>query len=137
MAFVKKRIILYYAPNVVDEPIVYKLVTEYKMVPNIIRANISPEKEGSLVIELSGEHDDFEKSLDYLRCLGIRITPFGERVLWDEQICTQCGACTGVCPSGALSMLRPQMKIAFDAEKCVVCDMCLPACPVKAVRLDF
>ncbi|MEG1997625.1 MAG: 4Fe-4S binding protein, partial [Clostridiales bacterium] len=51
--------------------------------------------------------------------------------------CTQCGACTALCPTHALYVERPSMAVKFDGEKCIVCQICLQACPVKAVRLDI
>ena len=49
--------------------------------------------------------------------------------------CTDCGACTAVCPTGALAVQRPEMKVIFDQEKCSVCELCVPACPPRAMEI--
>ncbi len=137
MAHIHKKIIIQYTSDTVDEPVIYNLVHSYNLMPNIVKASVNPEKEGYIVIDLSGQEEDYLKGLDYVRGRGMTVKPFAEKVVWDEGCCTQCGACTGVCPSGALAMRRPEMLVEFHSDQCVVCNMCIAACPVKAVRLDF
>ena len=45
-------------------------------------------------------------------------------------ICSDCGSCVAVCPSGALS--RAGRKVTHDASVCIACDSCLAACPTRA-----
>jgi pyruvate formate lyase activating enzyme len=45
-------------------------------------------------------------------------------------VCSDCGACVAVCPSGALS--RTGRKVAHDPAVCIACDSCLAACPTRA-----
>jgi len=51
-----------------------------------------------------------------------------------DRKCTHCGACTAVCPTGALHIVRPEMRVAFDQKKCSVCELCVPACPPRAME---
>ena len=51
----------------------------------------------------------------------------------NEKKCTHCGSCTAVCPTGALSVNRPEMDVIFDHHKCSVCELCVPACPTRAM----
>ncbi|MDO4581361.1 MAG: 4Fe-4S binding protein [Bacillota bacterium] len=134
---VTKNVILRFSPDVVDRPIVYELVTEYHLIPNIIKASVNPEREGYIVLGLTGTEDNFERGVFYMQGLGMEVQLLADRVSWDDNICTQCGACTAVCPAGALSLRRPEMELHFDSEKCIVCHMCIEACPVSAVHLDF
>lgn len=136
-SIVTKNVILRYAPEVVEEPIVYNLVKNFDLIPNIIKASVNPEKRGYLLLSLTGREEDYAAALTYLQQPGMEVQSLVDKVSWDQEVCTQCGACTAVCPSGALSIQRPQMTVGFDGEKCVVCHMCIEACPVKAVRLDF
>ncbi|MEG1500394.1 MAG: NIL domain-containing protein [Clostridiales bacterium] len=137
MVDIMKKVILNYSSETVEEPIVYILTKEYNLIPNIVKANVNPEKEGYMVLELTGQEENYQKAIEYLRSRGMSVKPFAERVVWDEKNCTQCGACTGVCPSGALTLKRPEMTIVFNSEKCVICNMCIQACPINAVRQDF
>ncbi|MBP5786873.1 MAG: 4Fe-4S binding protein, partial [Kiritimatiellae bacterium] len=52
----------------------------------------------------------------------------------DRDLCVGCGACTGVCPFGALSLGGDGKAEASEA--CTACGTCVEACPVKAIRLD-
>ncbi len=131
------RLILHYPSDVVNEPILYRLVKDYDLVPNIIKASVNPDQEGYIALELQGDEDRYEAALDFLRGRNIAISPFSEGVFWDSTRCTHCGACTGVCKTGALTLSRPDMTILFQSEKCVACTLCITACPVGAVRLDF
>ena len=56
---VSKRIVLKFPPNLIDQPIVYKLVKEYDLVFNILRARVTPKEEGELVIELQGKKQNY------------------------------------------------------------------------------
>lgn len=45
-------------------------------------------------------------------------------------VCSDCGACVAVCPSGALT--KTGRKVVHDPGLCVACDSCLAACPTRA-----
>ena len=42
-------------------------------------------------------------------------------------LCRDCGACVGICPTGALRMEAG--KVLWDAAKCCGCDACIKNCP--------
>ena len=104
---------------------------------NIIRADINPRKEGRAVIELSGEKEDFQEGLEFLQSRGVKVFPLEQEIVWVEERCTQCGACTVICPSGALVMERPEMKVKFLNDRCVACEYCIKACPSRAMEVRF
>ena len=58
-----------------------------------------------------------------------------QEVQRDKIKCTHCGACTAVCPTGALSIQRPRMTVRFNQKKCSVCELCVPACPTRAMEV--
>jgi ferredoxin len=134
---INKKIILHYSDQTVGEPIVYLLVKEYDLIPNIIKASINPDQEGHMLLGLTGTEENYQAALVRLQELNINVQCLADKVYWDKHKCTQCGACTAVCPSQALSLQRPQMTIDFCGDKCVVCHMCIEACPVNAVTMDF
>lgn len=51
----------------VKEPFIYRMVTEYRLQPNILEANLSPDKNGAMVVELSGKPQDIESGILFLR----------------------------------------------------------------------
>jgi ABC-type methionine transport system ATPase subunit len=57
----------------VKEPFLYRMVTEYNLQPNILEANLSPERRGTLLIELKGKPQDVEKGILFLREADIEV----------------------------------------------------------------
>ncbi len=50
----------------------------------------------------------------------------------DKELCIGCGACTGVCPVGAIN-LQDDGKAECDPEICIDCGACVATCPVSAI----
>ena len=50
----------------------------------------------------------------------------------DELLCTSCGSCANVCPTGAIDENRP---VYTDPEKCIKCCACVKNCPEGARSL--
>lgn len=133
----KKRLSLKFSPEIVDKPITYQLLKNYKIVFNIIQARISPEEEGHLIIDFKSlEEDDINKVIDYLQSEGVEVKILEKSIIYNEERCINCGACTGVCKSGALSMDSGTYKLIVDNDKCLFCEMCLSACFVQALSLE-
>lgn len=131
---VKQKLVLRFPSTLVEQPIIYYLVKDYDLMVNILRADINPKKEGRLVLELSGGEESFRRALDWLRERGLQIMNLKQQITWREERCTHCGACSVICPSEALVLERPAMKVRFVEEKCVVCELCLSACPARAME---
>jgi len=130
-----QKIILHFDANISDEPVIYHLCRDYDLAFNIIKANVNPQKQGTLILELSGER--YEEGLNYLRKLGIMVQPLAEKVKRKEKLCTNCGACTDACPTGALYLERPSMEVRFCSDKCILCQLCVKICPVNAMEVSF
>lgn len=130
-----KRLVLSFPPHMIDQPITYQLVKKYDLMVNILRARITPNEEGRLVTEISGKKKNLDEGLAFLDDLGVRVEPLAHDILWHEDRCIECTACTSICPTGALSVKRPEMRVTFKHEKCIACELCLPACPYKALEI--
>ncbi|MEN6615756.1 MAG: NIL domain-containing protein [Syntrophorhabdus sp.] len=134
----KKRIILRFKKDTIDKPIVYRLVKDFNLIFNILRANISPKAESLMVMELEGTEGNFNKGIDYLKSLNIETEPIERDVNRDETKCVHCGVCTSVCAPEALYIKdRQSMTIEFDYNRCVACELCVKVCPVKAMNVSF
>jgi ferredoxin len=120
-----------------DKPIIYYLVTRFDVEFNILKADILPQREGIMIIELKGTQENVKESLAYLQDLGVKVERLAGKVRRDESRCFQCGACTGICPVGALSIRRPDMAVIFVPEKCTGCGLCVTGCPVRAMEVSF
>lgn len=126
-----------YPKDISDKPIIYRLIKEYDVEVNILRADILPQREGILIIEMAGTASNISDGLDYLKTLGVLIERLATRIHRDDQRCFQCGACTGVCPVGALYIRREDMAVLFDADKCTGCSQCVLICPVRAMEMSL
>ena len=65
-----------------------------------------------------------------------RVTSHAAVAAVDEQLCTGCGNCVGVCPFGAISMHKRDGRLDFsrvDPLLCAGCGNCVVTCPVKAI----
>ena len=134
----KKRIILRFKRDTIDKPIVYRLVKDYNLVFNILRANISPKAESIMVMEIEGTEGNFKKGMKYLKGLDIDTESMEQDINRDEAKCVHCGVCTSVCAPGALYINdRKSMKVEFDYNRCIACELCVKVCPVKAMNVSF
>ena len=131
------RIVLHFPRRLIDQPIVYKLVKEYNLSFNIIKAQVTPSEESVMVMELIGDPRDYDKGIKYLTDAGVQIQSLSQDVVRNETRCTHCGACVTVCPTGAFTVEPKSYRIDFDQSKCVVCEMCVKACPPRAMELYF
>jgi ferredoxin len=120
-----------------DLPIIYQLVKRFDIEFNILKADILPQREGIMIIELKGLRENVQDGLAFLKTLDVKVERLAGKVYRDETRCFQCGACTGICPVGALSLDRPSMAVVFDPEKCTGCSLCVTACPVRAMTVSF
>lgn len=134
----KQKIVIYFPENLVEEPILHKLIKEYDLIFNILKAKIKPDEKGVAVIELSGEESNYNKALKYLKGLGLKIEPLSKEIILDKDKCTECTACISHCPTQALYVENKEtMKFKFDKDKCIACEACIPVCPVRALSLNF
>jgi ABC-type methionine transport system ATPase subunit len=76
------RVQLDYPLEQVKEPIIYHLVTDYNLIPNIRRANIDSHIGGMLVLQLEGTRDNLDAGIEFLRRIGITVTEVGTEPAW-------------------------------------------------------
>ena len=132
-----KRIVLHFPHRLVDEPIVYKLVKDFDLKFNILKAYVTPQEEGLMVLELSGKKENFDKGIEYLQSCGVKIQPLSQDVIRNEVKCTDCGVCVPICPTGALIIDAHTRKVHFYDNKCIACELCVKTCPTRAMEVRF
>jgi ferredoxin len=133
-----KKIVLTFPKEKIDKPIVFKLIKEYDLSFNILKASITPDQEGHLVLELSGEGAEINNGIKYLKDQGVSVEPLSKEIKVDWDKCTQCSACVSICPTDALYIKdRKTMEVAFDPEKCIACELCIRPCPPRAIEVHF
>ena len=134
---VNKKIVLRFPPHTVEQPVIYRLAKDFDLEFNILKANIVPDEEGLLVIELVGTQENFDRGFEYLKSFNIGIEPLNKDVVRNDAKCSHCGACVTVCPVGAFSVDAKTRKILFDGEKCIACELCITSCPLRAMTINL
>jgi L-aspartate semialdehyde sulfurtransferase ferredoxin len=132
----KMKLMLRFPAERAGKPVSSHLIRDYDLDFNILSAHINPGMTGELTMELSGEDADLDAGVQFLRDEGVGVSVLSRTVEWDGDKCTHCGACTAVCPSGAL-ILNGNDELKFDQDKCLVCELCISACPLKVMRLEY
>jgi ferredoxin len=133
----KRRVVFNYPPHVVEQPVISKLVKDFDLTVNILRAHITPKEEGRLVLEITGKRQALEAGLHYIKELGVEVQPLAQDVKWYEDRCTHCTACVSICPPKALEVNRTTMEVSFKRERCIACGLCISACPYRAMEILF
>ncbi len=133
----KKRVTLSFPRRTIQMPITYRLAKDFNVAANIIRAQVAPNQVGKLVLELSGDIDQLEAAIEWMRSQEINVSLASREIVINEESCVDCGLCTGVCPTEALILDPETFKLTFRRSRCVVCEQCIPTCPVQAISTNF
>jgi L-aspartate semialdehyde sulfurtransferase ferredoxin len=133
----KKRVTLTFPKRSSQMPVTYRLAKDFNVAANIIRAQVAPNQVGKLVVELSGDIDELDASIEWMRSQDIGVSLTSREIVIDEDSCVHCGLCTGVCPTEALTLDPVSFKLVFARSKCVVCEQCIPTCPVLAISTNL
>ncbi len=129
-----ENVLLIFRSNVMYRPLIYRLSRDFDLVFNILEAKILPRREGRILLELRGEEAQIADGIAFLREHKVDVEYLSDKVWKEEELCIHCGACTGLCPTGALSIEPETLKVVFDVKKCVACGMCGLACPFGAMK---
>jgi len=134
---ITRRVVLHFPSRLVDQPIISRMVREFKLDFNILKASVTPKEEGLLILELSGEDKNYQGAIDFLKKQGVKIQPLSQDVTRNEKRCTHCGACVSICPADALTVHPVTREIIFASDKCIACELCIPACPLGAMEVHY
>ncbi len=66
------KFVMSFPSSLVEEPIMHKLSTDLRVIPNILRGRITA-KNAKLEVELQGKPADIEKAIKYLESKGVSI----------------------------------------------------------------
>ncbi len=132
-----QRIVLHFPSNLVEKPIIYKLTKDFSLEFNILKALVNPEEEGLMVLELRGDKKEYDRAIDYLKKAKVKVQTLSKDVRRNDEKCTHCGLCVGVCPSQALTVDPGSREVLFHDDKCIACGICVKVCPYKAMAIQF
>ena len=134
---IKRKLVLSFPENIVTKPITYKLVKEFNLEFNILRAEITPNMEGKMLIELRGDKAQIDKSIKYLISTGVSVQEAAKDIILNKNQCIDCGVCASICITQALSLDNISHKLKFNKDKCILCELCLDCCPVSAIKVHI
>ena len=129
----RKRVSMTFPRKAVNLPLTYRLARDFDVAANIVRAQVAPDEVGTLVVELSGDIDQVEASLEWTRLQGIEVSESSSEIQIDRDLCVDCGLCTGVCPTEALRLEPGTFRLEYLRNQCIMCEQCIPTCPVDAL----
>ena len=133
----KRKIVLHFSRDIWDKPIIYRLIKDFNLILNILKASVLPKRESFMVLEIEGSDSDYRDGIEYLKECGVTIESIEQDIERDEEKCTHCGACTAICPTGALSIKRETMEVIFTSDMCSGCELCVSACPPRAMEVHI
>ena len=76
----KKRLILSFPANLVDVPLTYRLVKDHDVIVNILNADITPGREGKLLVELKAPKENVDRAVKYIESLNITVSPVRKNI---------------------------------------------------------
>ncbi|MFW5722176.1 MAG: NIL domain-containing protein [Desulfohalobiaceae bacterium] len=129
-------IALTFPPLVSGRPVMCDLAKRYDLAFNILKARITPRREGHMVVEISGPVQDYKDGVSFLKEHGIVVAKVSQQIWRDEESCLHCGLCTAMCATRALRLEPDTRRVTFDPECCSACGMCTRICPVHAMNVD-
>ena len=74
------RVRLTFPSNLIQEPIVYRLVKDFDIVINIRRADVKADH-GWMVLELEGDEGVLERGVRWLKDRGVQVDPIERDVI--------------------------------------------------------
>ena len=132
-----KRIVLHFPRQLVDKPILCNMFRKFNVEFNILKASVTPNEEGLMVIELKGERKDYTDAIHYLENEGLKIQRLSQDMIRNDEKCVHCGACVPICPTSAFTVDAKSGEISFAQEKCIACEVCVSVCPYQAMTIKF
>ena len=131
------KVRLKFDANSASKPMIYYFARNFDVVFSILQADIRPGTGGRTIMEMRGEEDALERSLEYARNQGVDVKILSKAVVWNEKSCVHCGSCTAVCQPKALLLDPHTAELSFNNAACVVCEMCISACPTGSISIDL
>src|ERR1035437_8168729 len=104
MKDVTRRYVMKFPPESADKALSYRLIKEYDIKFNILKAEVRPGRTGSLLLELEALPGNIKKGIEYLEANNVSCELLGKKIKFNAEKCINCGNCIGVCFTGALTI---------------------------------
>ena len=134
MISMEKKFKITYNESNVQGSVAYVLVKEFDLTPNVLKANISGDGSGIMIVSVVGDEATIDKGMERVKECGYSVCPVMDHIHKDEEKCWSCGACVSVCPTKSI-VVDDDYKVVVNYSSCIACGSCIDACSVKALRL--
>ncbi len=112
------------------------LVSEFDLVPNILKAQIEGDGSGIMIVSITAPKETVDACIERLNSLGFIASVMDFHIIHDDNRCWSCGACTSVCPTKTIYLDKDTFEFRAHPDTCIACRSCIDACPVKALSLN-
>ena len=119
----------------VQGSVAFILVSEFNLVPSILKAEIEGDGSGIMIVSVSGEREKIDACVEKLRSLGYIVSVLDSHITHDSERCFSCGACTSQCPTRAIYLDKDTYEFRLNTDACIACGCCVDSCSVKALSL--
>ena len=120
----------------VQDSVAYILVSEFDLKPDVLKAQISGDGSGVMILALEGDEEKLVAAENRLKQAGFNVS-ITKRIECDRDLCWNCGACMSICPVFCFTFDKDTMEVALDNSKCIACGACVNACSVHALSLHI
>ena len=69
----KARLHLTFPEQLISEPVIHRMGTEFGLVTNIRRANLDEERGGWIIVEVDGDDDRIAEVVSWLADIGLQV----------------------------------------------------------------
>lgn len=69
-----RKVMLKYPENLIQEPVLFRMVRQFDVMPNIRRARVT-DTVGEIALELEGSPENLEQGIQYLKDQGVLVQP--------------------------------------------------------------
>ncbi len=133
----EKKFRIDFTESNVQDSVAYILVSEFDLRPNVLKAEISGDGSGVMVLSLDGDEEKLGKAQKRLEEAGFTVRELVKRIYRDDDLCWHCGECVSICPTGCISMDPKTYLVSIDDSKCIACGACVNACSVHALNVHI
>lgn len=126
------RILLRFPEEIVDQPIISKVILQHGIPLNIVAAHVDFHG-GQVLADVPPAY--VKKVIEAFKEKGV-IVAIPKLIEVSREKCLHCGACYSLCPVGAITF-EEDFSLDFNMEKCMgsTCGLCVDACPARAIKL--
>ena len=137
MKEVTRRYVMKFPPQSADKALSYRLIKDYDIKINILKAEVRPGKTGSLCLNWNLSPLTLKRGSNTSKPIMSLVNYSAKKSNSMPKSASTAETASGSALPGALTMDREKWELHFDPELCVVCELCVPACPMNLFEINF